>query len=105
MKRIMFCMLAMLVALVLVTPAHALLINRGTDTEGNRLIYDDDFDITWYDFTHSATTWDNQVNWADDLTVDFGGDTYDDWRLPTAFNQDGSGPDGGEATDSEMGHL
>ena len=29
--------------------ANATLINRGTDSLGNRLIYDDILDITWYD--------------------------------------------------------
>ena len=107
MKRILFSMLAMLVALVLVTPAHALLINKGTDTLGNRLIYDTDFDITWYDYTNAYNTWDNQVAWAGALSVNFGGDIFDDWRLPTALNfEDPFGPDSGyDVTGSEMGHL
>ena len=32
--------------------------------------------------------------------------TYTDWRLPTALNQDGSGPDSGyNVASSEMGHM
>ncbi len=95
----------------LVTPVHAFLINRGTDTLGNRLIYDDDFDITWYDFTKAVDTWANQIAWADTLSVDFGGDIFDDWRLPTALNQDSSGPFSGfhdpptTVITSEMAHL
>jgi len=27
-------------------------------------------------------TWNNQMNWASDLTVNFGGTILDDWRLP-----------------------
>ena len=106
MKRILFSLLAMLVALVLVTPAHATLINRGMDMAGNRLIYDDDLDITWYDFSNTAGNWASQVGWAGDLSIDLGGTIYDDWRLTDATNQDGSGPDGGfNVTGSEMGHL
>ncbi len=92
MKRILFSMLAMLVTFVLVTSAHAALENRGVDTEGNRLIYDDDRDITWYDFSNPVDDWQAQVDWADALVVDFGGTIYDDWRLTSALNEDGSGP-------------
>ena len=59
MKRILFLLMAVLVVFALVTPAHAFLINR-PDTLGNRLIYDDDRDITWYDFSNAANTWNNQ---------------------------------------------
>ncbi len=51
----------MITALFLSTKAHAVLINKGTDTPGNRLIYDDDCDITWYDFSNALDTWDNKV--------------------------------------------
>ena len=111
MKRILFCMLAMLVVFALVTPAHAFLINRGTDTLGNRLIYDDDLDITWYDFTNAGNSWQNQVNWALGLSVTFGSTTYDDWRLPSTvdgpfvFGWDGTTTAGYNITNSEMGHL
>ena len=111
MKRILFCMLAMLVVFALVTPAHAFLINRGTDTLGNRLIYDNDLDITWYDFSNAANSWQNQVNWALGLSVTFGSTTYDDWRLPLTvdglyvFGWDGTTTAGYNITNSEMGHL
>ncbi len=99
------CLLLMLVTLCVSPKAEASLVNRGTDTLGNRLIYDDDRDITWYDFSNPKDIWDNQVAWADALVVDFGGTIIDDWRLPTAFNEDGSGPTGPFFADSEMGHL
>lgn len=36
----------------------------------------------------------------------FGSTTYSNWRLPSAYNQNGSGPDSGfSVTGSEMGHL
>ncbi len=101
----LICLLLMLVTLCVSPKAEAFLINRGIDTLGNRLIYDDDRDITWYDFSNPRDIWDNQVAWAGALVVDFGGTLIDDWRLPTAFNEDGSGPDFGFNTDSEMGHL
>lgn len=101
--------MTIIVVFCLSVPAKAfpLLELRGTDTLGNRLIYDPDFDITWYDFSNVFDTWDNQVTWAGALSVDFGGSIFDDWRLPTALNQDGSGPDGPgfNVTGSEMGHL
>ncbi|MCP3908833.1 MAG: hypothetical protein GY712_12545, partial [Oceanicoccus sp.] len=108
MKRILFGLLALLVVCVLVAPAHAVLINRGTDTLGNRLIYDDDLDVTWYDFTNTADTWSNQVAWAGGLSVDFGVNTYDDWRLPTTvdgryvYGTDGATTAGYNITNSEM---
>jgi len=103
MKKLFILVIAFL---LFSSTAHAFLINRGTDTLGNRLIYDDDFDITWYDISNSIDTWDNQVAWADGLSVDFGGTIFDGWRLPTALNQDDSGPDFGfNVTGSEMGHL
>ena len=86
--------------------AEADLFNRGTDINGNQLIYDSDFNITWYDYTQTYDTWHNQMNWVSTLTVTFGGNIYDDWRLPTAMNLDGTGPCIGYTCDgSEMGHL
>lgn len=91
------------------TQAHATLYVRGTDSLGNQLIYDSDLDITWYDYTYSTpyfTSWGKQMYWASALTVDFYGTNYDDWRLPTAFNQDGTGPCYYyNCNGSEMGYL
>ncbi len=106
MKRI--CILAVMMAMVfgLSLQAQAALQNLGTDSLGNRLIYDTDFNITWYDFRYTSSGWDNAVAWADALSVTFGSNTYTDWRLPTALNQDGSGPcQSGNCTGSELGHL
>lgn len=106
MKRFLSFFSIIAVVSLTIPQAHASLIVRGVDDMGNQLIYDTDFDITWYDFTNSGDTWYNQVNWADSLTVNFSGTTISDWRLPTALNQDGTGPClGFNCTDNEMGHL
>ena len=95
-------------------PTHAALQNRGTDTLGNRLIYDSDLNITWYDYTNStSSSWDYHMNWASALTVNIGGTVYDDWRLPTitimetpaVHSYGGLTTFGYNITSSEMGHL
>jgi len=104
MKKVFIFLFVLLSVLSL--QVNAELIVRGTDSLGYQIIYDTDLDITWYDYTNAAATWQNQVNWASTLTVNFSGAIYDDWRLPTALNQDGTGPCGGyNCTGSEMGHL
>lgn len=106
--RIVICLLAVL---FLASSTHAELFNRGTDSLGNQLIYDSDLDITWYDYTTSSNTWQNQMNWAATLTVDFGGTIFDDWRLPTTvdgppvWGYDGTTTTGYNITNSEMGYL
>lgn len=88
---------------------------------GNGLIYDDVLDVTWlqdanfgassvFDDDSSAgttttdglMTWDNAMEWADQLVYE----GISDWRLPTAYNQDGTGPDEGfNVTGSELGYM
>ncbi len=91
--------------------AEAALQNLGVDSLGNRLIYDSDLDITWYDYSNATNTWQNQVDWADGLSVNFGGNIYDNWRLPTTVDglydlgYDGTTTGGYNITTSEMGHL
>lgn len=106
MKRIFTILFTLIMVLGFSLRAHADLFNRGTDNFGNRLIYDNDLNITWYDYTNAYGDWQTAMNWADGLDVDFGGTHYTDWRLPTSLNQDGSGPClQYNCTDSEMGHL
>ncbi len=96
----------------LISTANAALLARGSD-----MVYDTDLDITWLadanagagsifdngiSTTDGAMTWENANNWAAGLTV--GGGT--DWRLPSAFNTDGTGPcSTPPCTGSEIGHL
>jgi hypothetical protein len=73
--------------------AQAELVVRGSDAAGNQLIYDTTLDITWYDFRFGTDSWPNVVAWADALVVDFGGNSYADWRLPQALPVNGVGYD------------
>ena len=113
MKKLLVFSCAMLLLFGFVGIANATLWDRG-----GGLIYDDVLDITWlqdanyaqtsgYDYNGSMR-WENAVFWADTLSYydSVRNVTYDDWRLPDAHNQDGSGPDTGyNVTGSEMGHM
>lgn len=110
MKRIIISLISLLSFAV---PVNAELFVRGTDSLGNQLIYDDDLNITWYDYTEPYSNWQTQMNWASGLSVS-GGDfegVYDDWRLPTTvdgpyeWGYDGTTTAGYNITSSEMGHL
>ena len=85
------------------------IVGQGTSSWGTyNLIYDTDRDITWYDRSWGGIgpTWEDAIGFADNLSVNFNGTIYNDWRLPTALNQDGSGPCSSfNCTDSELGHL
>ena len=111
MKRIFIFIFALAMVLGFSLQAHATLFNQGTDSLNNRLIYDSDLNITWYDYTNPPNTWWNQVNWADALDVNFGGTHYTDWRLPSTvdgpfvWGYDGTTTGGYNITSSEMGHL
>lgn len=120
MKKIFITTVFSIMTLAFSMQAHADLQNLGTDSLGNRLIYDTDLDITWYDDTHynSHETWEDHILWADSLSVNFGGNVIDDWRLPTTTQPDSScgdqeDPGGGfpiqgygyNCTGSELGHL
>lgn len=97
MKKRVVLLLAAVLMLCGALQAHATLLDRG-----NGMIYDDDLDITWYDFAYAFSDWADAVAWAADLALIIDGTTYDDWRLPSA----GPDPQWGEnQSDSEMGHL
>ena len=108
MKKKMFLLLIVaLILLPLTGSAFAALTNKG-----GGLIYDSDLDITWLQNANYAGTTmspEGAIQWAEDLVYQ----GYDNWRLPSALNQDGSGPDSTYpfmqgpfiVDDSEMGHL
>lgn len=116
MKKYFACLAAGLLVSGVAGSAHSELLDRGVGTSvygTYKLIYDTDLNITWYDFHYSewqpyAAQWASGL--AVNMTMNVGGVistvTYNDWRLPTALNSDGTGPcQGDNCTDSEMGHL
>ncbi len=105
---------AMIPGITMQAQADLVLIGQGTSTHGTyNLIYDTDLDATWYDYSRSDGRIYHvyQTSWASALTVDFGGNIYDDWRLPTTvdapyvYGYDGTTSGGYNITSSEMGHL
>lgn len=95
-----FIVLLFVVFFIFTVNAFAELHNRGTDNLGYQLIYDDDLNITWYDFSGGGSSWFDAMDWANNLSVNFGGNIYNDWRLPIA-----DACQGYNCTESEMGHL
>jgi hypothetical protein len=107
MKKFVF-ILSVAMILGFATLGNATLWDRG-----GGLIYDDDLNITWLQDANYAMSseyapnngwmiWSEAMTWASNL--DYQG--YIDWRLPTAVNQNGTGPcEGYNCTGSEMGHL
>ena len=90
--------------------AHAAL--QGRDLNGSpgsfEAYYDTDLNITWLANANvnGLMNWADANTWAANLSFTDGLSVYDNWRLPTALNQDGTGPCSGyNCTNSEMGHL
>jgi len=105
MKRLFSFLAALVLVIGFTISAHAILIERG-----GGLVYDTDFNITWLrDFNSAGTmNFSNATTWAANLEFDDSvrGVIWDDWRLPTALNQDGSGPCGWYlCIDGEFGHM
>jgi hypothetical protein len=100
MKKVFF------IGIILAVLAFTPFANAALQNNGNGLIYDTDLNITWYDANVVGRTWQQAKSWAEDLSITVNGTNYTDWRLPSALNQNGSGPnDGYYVTGSEMGHL
>ena len=75
--------------LVLSVQAYATTLTvLGSDNLGHQLIYDSALNVTWLDYTNPANTWQNQVNWASSLEVNFNGTTLTGWRLPSTVDAD-----------------
>ena len=84
----------------------------GRDVNGNAVsgssqtavfLYDTDFAITWARNANinGLMNWPTAQTWASNLVIG----RFDDWRLPTSLNRDGSGPTACPNCTSEMGHL
>ncbi len=90
--------------------AHAAL--QGRDLNGSagsfEAYYDTDLNITWLADANvnGSMTWADANTWAANLSFTDGVSVYDNWRLPTALNQEGTGPcNTYNCTSTEMGHL
>lgn len=109
MKRA-FLLLTMVLGFSMQAEANLELLGQGTSTYGTySLIYDTDLNVTWYDYTSSPDLWQDQLDWADALSVTVGSTTYIDWRLPTTPQTDPGCSTiqvtGFNCTGSEMGDL
>jgi hypothetical protein len=106
MKKVLVFSFAIILIFGVTSIANAMLWDRG-----GGLIYDDYLEITWLqdaNYYGGTMTWTAALDWADGLSYyDTVRDTtWTDWRLPDAYNQNGSGPGvGHNVTDSEMGHM
>ena len=92
MKRLVFA------AVLTLMLGFSTLANAELQARQGGLVYDTDFDITWISAPTGTMHWDAALSWAASLGLG--------WRLPTALNQDASGPCSTyNCTGSEMGHL
>jgi len=99
--------LVLICVLAVATSARATLHVRGTDDSGGQLIYDDQQDITWYDFYPGSMDFPDAQNWVNELSVTFNNHVFSDWRLPHLFY--GTTPlwntNNRDPLQAEMGHL
>ena len=97
-KSLITWLLLAAVSLGCVSTAGAELINRG-----DGMWYDSDYNITWYAHPLMANLyWHEAMAWAAALNVK----GITGWRLPSAYNKDGSGPCASMYCKmSEFGHL
>jgi hypothetical protein len=128
MKKLITFIFACAWMFVITAHAEATLSDRGLGTitgiSGEyKLIYDNELDVTWLDYSAAAANWADQATWASGLEVTFGGRSFNNWRLPevdeSVVTASGvvygyEGPDtngfydylwGYNMMNSEMGHL
>jgi hypothetical protein len=91
----------LMLVLGLAVSASAALVDNGNGT-----ITDTDRGLMYYDYSYRVNVWSDAMTWIDTLNNDntLG---YNDWKLPSALNSDGSGPcsDPAQCSDSDLGHL
>ncbi len=123
MKRVLMLAVMMTMVFVFSMQAEAVLQTIGTATYGGsdyNLIYDNDDELVWLDYTHAGTDWTSMNSWASGLggtliyslnagySMNWSGS---EWRLPTtvdgwyAYGYDGTTTGGYNITSSELGHL
>ena len=111
MKRMIILALSLAIVFGFSTLAGATLIDNldGTVTEiRDDPTYGDNSTLMWLKNANTAgstITWDEANTWIASLnSANHLG--YNDWSLPSSYNQDGSGPDSGyDVTGSEMGYM
>ncbi|NOQ65196.1 MAG: hypothetical protein GQ582_11855 [Methyloprofundus sp.] len=84
----------------------ASLFNRGTvvyDGLERNLIYDNELDVTWLDYTSDAGNYNDQLAWVSALSLEINEQIFDKWRLPIAPLD--SRVVGYNIASSELGHL
>jgi len=87
MKRMLvFLLVPMATVLGLTVKAHADLTVRSTDSLGNQLINDSGLNVTSYDYSNTADTWQKQVNRVFHLTENLDGQNGNGWLLPTTMD-------------------
>lgn len=86
--------LVLLTLIIYADFANATLYVRGEGSHDQinsfKLIFDDIYNVTWYDFSWDSAQWNTQCSLADNVVIHFNGKQLDNWRLPSAFNLDGS---------------
>ena len=83
MRKKLFAGLAIgLFAFAVAETAGASIIVRGTDSSGGQLIYDDQQDITWYDFNAGYMDYPTSLSWVAELSITLNDQVFSDWRLP-----------------------
>lgn len=99
--------LVLICVLAVATSVRAELHVRGTVDSGGQLIYDDQQDITWYDFYPGSMNFPDAQIWVNELSVTFYNHVLNDWRLPHLFY--GTTPlwnyYNKDPLQAEMGHL
>jgi len=98
--------MAMVVSFSAMAHADLSVVGSGTIQGGSgsyQLIYDSALNITWLDYSAPLNTWQNQVDWAAGLTVNFNGRNITGWSLPITVDNDSS--IGWNITSSQLGHL
>ena len=104
MRGLLLRSIGALAALLMMSGAQGALESR----LGGAAVYDTDLGITWVaDGNLSSTLGTGGLSWGESVTFtnDLEHLGFSDWRLPSALNQNGTGPCSGVCNDSEIGHL
>lgn len=79
MKKILI--LAVMMAMIL-----GFSIQSQASLQDYQFTFDTNLDIPWYDYANATSTWQNHMDWARGLIIDFESTTYNDLRLPSTLD-------------------